>query len=384
MATSKPYSIPLLPLAFELEDKAIFRQLNRASRLLGEMKGAAEKIPNKDILISALSLMEAKESSAVENIVTTHDELYKADLRLNIKEYSMSSSTKEVMNYREAIRVGYTLVKEQGLLTNRVIKDIQQVLEGNSAGFRTVPGTKLKDSRDNEVYMPPQDGREIEKLMQNLEAFINDDDRSDLDDLIKMAVIHHQFESIHPFYDGNGRTGRIICVLYLVAKGLLDLPILYLSHYITQHKGEYYRLLQAVRDEEDNAKSWRDWVLFMLKGVEVTAASTLSMIKGISTLMADYKRTLKPIFGQAYKHELLNNLFFHPYTKIEYMMRDMMVGRKTAAKYLNMIVEANLLTVVKEGTTNYYINTGLVDLVLNHHSIMGAKVDSVESIHHPT
>lgn len=250
--SNKQYNIPTLPLGIELENKRILKQLAISSRMLGELKGAAEKIPNKDILISALTLMEAKDSSEVENIVTTHDELYKADLNLHIREFSISSAAKEVMNYREAIKEGFKLVEEQELLTNSTIKRIQLVLEGNRAGFRTVPGTKLEDSRKNVIYTPPQDGATINNLMQNLEVFINDDSVSDLDYLVKMAVIHHQFESIHPFYDGNGRTGRIMCILYLVSKGLLDLPTLYISRYITQNKAEYYRLLQEIRDTENN------------------------------------------------------------------------------------------------------------------------------------
>ncbi len=360
------YKVPTLPLTIELEDKKTLKQLAIASRLLGELKGAAEKIPNKDILISALTLMEAKESSEVENIITTHDELYKADL--NVKEYSTSSATKEVMRYREAIREGYDLVKAKGFLSNGIIKQVQKILEGNSAGFRTVPGTKLEDSRKNVIYTPPQDKRIIEELMNNLEIFINDDAISDLDNLVKMAVIHHQFESIHPFYDGNGRTGRILCILYLVAKGLLDLPILYISRYVTQNKAEYYRLLQEIRETEDNATQWKAWIHFMLVGVEQIAQSTLSLINAINTLMMEYKLKLRALFGKTYKHELLNNLFFHPYTKIEFMQRDMMIGRATAAKYLNIITNAGMLEKVKIGKTNYYINSSLVTLFINHNT----------------
>lgn len=375
---SKIYNIPNLPIGFELEDKKILKQLAISSRLLGELKGAAEKIPNKNILISALTLMEAKDSSEVENIVTTHDELYTADL--NLKEYAMSSATKEVLNYREAIKVGYELIQKQKILTNRTIKRIQEELEGNSAGFRTVPGTKLEDSTKKVVYTPPQDSNIIKSLMQNLESFINDDSISDLDDLVKMAVIHHQFESIHPFYDGNGRTGRILCILYLVYKGLLDMPILYISRYITQNKAEYYRLLQEIREVDNNEQQWKDWIYFMLKGVEKMAQDTLSLIDGINKLMSEYKQKLKPLFGKTYKHELLNNLFFHPYTKIEYIERDMMVKRKTARKYLEMIVDANLLSKIKIGKSNYYVNSRLIDLFVNHQSDNTSTVESIESV----
>lgn len=375
------YKIPPLPLDMDIEDKKILKQLAISSRLLGELKGAAEKIPNKKILISALTLMEAKESSEVENIVTTNDELYKADL--NIRDYAVSSSTKEVMNYREAIIAGFDLITKKQILSNSIIKKIQKTLEGNTAGFRSVPGTTLKNTKGDIIYTPPQDKVTIERLMQNLESFINDDSISDLDALVKMAIIHHQFESIHPFYDGNGRTGRILCILYLVSKGLLELPILYLSRYITNNKAEYYKLLQLIRDTEDNEQAWKDWVFFMLKGVEQTSLSTLSLIKGIDKLMAAYKQALKPIFGKNYKHELINNLFFHPYTKIEYMKRDMIVQRKTATKYLEMIVDAGLLDKVKIGVQNYYINSKLVDLFLNHQFNDEQIFDSIESIHQP-
>lgn len=205
---------------------------------------------------------------------------------------------------------------------------------------------------------------------------------SELDPLIKMAIIHHQFESIHPFYDGNGRTGRIINVLYLVINGLLDLPILYLSRYITQHKAEYYHLIQAVRDKEgDNSSEWEEWILFILKGVEQTARETIRLVPGISQLMQSYKQILRPLFGKNYKHELLNNLFFHPYTKIEYMQRDLQVQRKTAAKYLKMMVDGGVLTAIKVGRENYYINHALVDLLLNQGQLsVLSDSDEVESI----
>lgn len=373
------YNIPKLPLTIELDTKDILKQLNRSNKLLAELKGIAHTIPNETILINSLTLQEAKESSEIENIVTTHDELYKADL--NVKAYITSSATKEVLNYREAILKGFSLVRKDKLLTNQIIKQIQCILEGNSAGFRSIPGTTLKDSKGNIVYTPPQNQSEIKEMMLNLEKFINMDDMSDLDPLIKMAIIHHQFESIHPFYDGNGRTGRIICILYIVNKGLLDLPILYLSSYITQNKSEYYRLLQLIRDKNDNEKEWQDWILFMLKGIEETAQNTLFLVKEISKMMSEYKYKLRPLFGRLYKHELLNNLFFHPYTKIEYIERDMQVQRKSATKYLDMIVSEGLLNKIKIGRVNYYINTRLVELFRNHQTQQNAINDSVESVH---
>lgn len=371
------YKIPTLPLPYDLETRAVLKQLNRANKKLAELKGVAQTIPNEGILLSTLTLQEAKDSSAVENIVTTQDDLYKADL--DFKQNIISASTKEVLNYREAIIHGFEIVRKYKMLTNNHIKEIQTYLEHNSAGFRSVPGTILKRSDGTVVYTPPEPG-EIKELMGNLESFINDNSLVDIDPLVKMAIIHHQFESIHPFYDGNGRTGRIINVLYLVISGLLDLPILYLSRYITHNKGEYYRLIQSIRDAgENNAKQWEEWILFLLKGVEETAEETIRLVKGIGELMNKYKNILRPIFGGRYKHELLNNLFFHPYTKIEFIERDMMVLRKTAAKYLDMIVNTGLLHKVKIGKTNYYINTALVNLFINRAEVV-AKVESVESV----
>ena len=375
---SNMYNIPSLPLAIDVETKEILKQLSKSRSALAELKGFARVIPNEAILISTLTLQEAKDSSAVENIVTTHDELYKADL--NAKDYVVSASTKEVLNYREAIQTGFRLVREKGLLTNSVLKQVQGTLEGNNAGFRTTSGTTLKDNRGNIVYMPPQDADTINNLMANLERFINDEEMADLDPLIKTAIIHHQFESIHPFYDGNGRTGRILIILYLVANGLLDLPILYLSRYITHNKSEYYRLLQAVREIENNEEDWRNWIVFILKGIEETSLNTIKMIKSIDTLMREYKNVLRPIFGKQYKHELLNNLFFHPYTKIEFIQRDMQVARNTASKYLDMIVDTGLVEKVKVGKSNYYFNTKLINLFLNHNQAIANGEGLVDSM----
>ena len=376
------YNIPKLPLSLDLETKEILKQLNKANKQLAELKGIANTIPNELILINSLTLQEAKDSSEVENIVTTHDELYKADLDMNI--LALSASTKEVLNYRNAIQSGFNLVRENKLLTNQSIKQIQQILEGNDAGFRSLPGTTLNNSKNEVVYTPPQEKYEVEEYMNNLESFINDENISDLDPLIKMAIIHHQFESIHPFYDGNGRTGRIISILYLVINNLLDLPILYLSRYITCNKGEYYRLLQEIRDSRDgqaNEKAWQDWVLFNLKGVETTAQNTIALVKGINQLMIEYKQVLRTLFRRQYKHELLNNLFFHPYTKIEFMARDMQVQRKAATKYLNMIEETKLLEKIRIGRTNYYVNVKLIELFMNHRNDDVLNIASIESVH---
>jgi Fic family protein len=382
MNTQKNYTIPQLPLPYDLETKNVLKQANKASRKLAELKGVAQTIPNERILISSLTLQEAKDSSAVENIVTTQDDLYRAGL--DFSHLFVNAATKEVLFYREAINEGFRIVRNKNILTLNDIKHVQEILEQNSAGFRTTPGTQLKRENDGAIiYTPPQYGHDIIKYMSNLEQFINDDQLSQLDPLIKMAIIHHQFESIHPFYDGNGRTGRIINILYLVITGLLDLPILYLSRYITRNKGEYYRLIQAIRDKNtDNASEWEAWIIFMLKGVEVTAEDTISLIKNIGVLMAEYKNIIRPDFGSKYNHELLNGLFYHPYTKIDHVVANMQISRQTASKDLDRIVSLGLLRKEKMGKENYYINTRLMNLFIEFGKYEQTEPsESIESVH---
>ena len=373
------YDIPQLPLPYDFETKAVLKQVNKANRRLAELKGIAMTIPNENILISTLVLQEALDSSAVENIVTTSDDLYKADL--NIEGQISNAAAKEVLLYREAMSVGFNHARKKKILSLNDIIAIQEVLEHNGAGFRKIPGTVLKSSSGKVVYTPPQEYDEIVRLMTNLERYINVSDMHAVDPLIKLAIVHHQFESIHPFYDGNGRTGRILIILYLIINDLLDLPILYLSRYITHNKGDYYQLIQSIRDKNnDNSEEWEQWILFMLKGIEETAIQTIELVKQISLLMAEYKSILRPLFGQQYKHELINNLFFHPYTKIEYMQKDMMVQRKTATKYLDKIVDAGLLQKLKLGRSNYYINTKLMNLFINHRLGDNDIAETIESI----
>lgn len=363
---NNPYQIPDLPLPYDLETKTVMKHLIAAHRYLAQLHGVARTIPNESILISTLTLQEARESSSVENIVTTQDDLYKTDL--DMASFA-NPAAKEVLDYRTAILRGFELVKDKQILSCNIIKEVQQQLEHNRAGFRTIPGTMLRRSDGEVVYTPPQDGQEVERLMGNLEEFINNNTLCDIDPLIKVAIVHHQFESIHPFYDGNGRTGRIINILMLITSGLLDLPVLYLSRYITRNKGEYYRLIQAIRDKNvDNQHEWEEWIIFILKGIEETSRDTIDLINSISRLMAEYKGILRPLFGKQYKHELLNNLFKHPYTKIDFMEKDMMISRQTASKYLDKIVEEGLLFKTKMGKENYYINEALVDIFMNRNS----------------
>jgi Fic family protein len=269
-------------------------------------------------------------------------------------------AAKEVALYRDALRCGYMkMQKSQGLLTNNIIIEMFRVLKRSQEAFRNTPGTALKNEKTGEiVYVPPQDGAAVISHMTALERFINDDSSSDLDPLIKMAIIHHQFESIHPFSDGNGRIGRIINVLYLTRAGLLGIPVLYLSRYINTHKADYYRLLQTVRDDG----KWEDWLLFMLDGIAETASESLVLIDGIAALMADYKHRIREQHGRVYSQDLLNNLFRHPYTRIEFVQKDLGVVRQTAASYLDELVQAGFLEKHVHGRNHYYINKPLVDL----------------------
>ena len=345
-----------LPLNIDFETKKVLKALPAAHAALAELKGVSATIPNQNILINTLGLQEAKDSSAIENIITTHDDLYKSGLELNTYR---SQYAKEVQNYISALKKGYELVSGTGLLTNNNIIQFQAVLEENQAGFRKLPGTALKNASTGEtIYTPPQNYDEIMRLMTNLEQYINDSSIQDCDPLIKMAVIHFQFESVHPFYDGNGRTGRIINILYLIMQKLQSLPVLYLSNYIIKNKQDYYRLLQEVREKD----SWEEWLLFMIKGVEQTARETIELIIKIRELMLDYKHRLRDNY-KFYSQDLLNNLFKHPYTKIEFIVNDLGVSRLTAANYLNKLANDKMLRKEKLGTGNYYINTELFNLL---------------------
>lgn len=347
-----------LPLNRDLESKLVLKKLNKAHRALAELKGMVLSIPNENILINTLSLQEAKDSSEIENIITTHDDLYKEELKLS---GARSMGAKEVQHYIKALKTGYALVSENGMIRTNDIIRIQAELENNNAGFRKVPGTALRNAVTHEViYTPPQEHDTILDLMSNLERFINEHDLTDLDPLVKMAIIHYQFESIHPFYDGNGRTGRIINVLYLVMNGLLGLPILYLSNYIIRNKAKYYALLQEIRTEDN----WEEWLLYMIDAVEVTAAETLQKVKAIQELMLEFKHMLRDNY-KFYSQDLLNNLFQHPYTKIEFVERDLQVSRITAASYLNKLAEDGVLEKRKMGVGNYYINHRLFALLTN-------------------
>lgn len=353
------YKILPLPPAIELETVPILKALAGANRALAELKGRAASIPNQGLLIDTLALQEAKASSEIENIVTSQDEIFQAGLFLDGPD---SPAAKEVARYCDAIRLGFSrVVKEKGLIRNATIVELFQLLKGRTDGFRNTPGTLLRHDRSGAtVYVPPQDPGEIIAQMTALEHFINDNTACTLDPVIKMALIHHQFESIHPFPDGNGRIGRILNVLYLTRQGLLDIPILYLSRHITRTKDEYYRLLQAVRD----GGAWEAWVLYMLRAVEETAITTLELVEGIRQQMAATKQRMRTELPKLYSQDLLNNLFRHPYTRIEFVEKDLGVTRQTASRYLDKLAEAGFVEKRQAGRSNYYVNTALVTLFL--------------------
>ncbi len=334
----------------------MLKALAHASRHLAELKGVVSSIPHQDILINTLGMQEAKDSSEIENIVTTHDEL----LRDDAFPESSYPAAKEVLRYRQALRTGLQAVRRTGLLTNTDILAIQAEIERNDAGFRALPGTALKDGAGRTVYEPPQNPAEIRTLMHELEQFINEGDSFAADPLIKMALIHYQFESIHPFYDGNGRTGRIINVLYLVKQGLLDSPVLYLSRYILRHKADYYRLLQAVREND----AWEEWVIYMLEAVAQTATSAIGTINAIQEAVLAYKHRIRERH-RFYSQDLINSLFAHPYTKIRFIEQDLKVSRLTATKYLEALTKDGFLEKHKAGRSNYYINLALTRILVS-------------------
>ena len=344
-----------LPPEADIETKKILKQLAKTNRSIAELKGFSDTIPNKNILINAILINEAKDSSEIENIVTTHDEIYRA---MSLDSFG-DSAAKEVVSYRAALWHGYNLILKNKSITTNMIVEIQSIVEGNSAGIRRLPGTVLRNDKTGEVvYTPPSSEVEIRRLLGNLEDYMNEDDMR-IDPLIKLAVIHYQFESIHPFYDGNGRTGRIINMLYLVLKNLIESPILHLSKYIVNNKLEYYNLLQEVRTEEN----WEYWIIYVLKGVEETSRETLEMAKRINHEVQLMTNEIKEKLPKLYSKELIDLLFFEFYTKTRFIQEGLSVTRKTAASYLNTLEKEGILVSEKIGKERIYQNKRLFDIV---------------------
>ena len=340
---------------YNFKTPRILEELSNASRYLAELKGFANSIPNQHILINAITINEAKDSSAIENIVTTHDSIYKVLTESGFKE----SAAKEVVDYRSAIWRGYEIIKEKGFISTNILVELQSMIEPMNYGIRKTPGTNLVNSVTGEIiYTPPQIESEIRDLLKNLENYINNFE-DETDPLIKMAMIHYQFESIHPFYDGNGRTGRILNVLYLVLSGLLDSPILYLSNYINKNKSDYYRLFNEFREKNN----YEDWIIYILKGIQETSKNTIDLIKMIQEEMELYINKFREELPKVYSDELLDALFFEVYTKINYIESKCGVTRQTAASYLNQLVDKGLLDYEKVGRESIYKNTRLISLL---------------------
>ena len=347
-------TIKNLPLKTNPETTKVLKKAISANRALAKLNGVAKIIPNSAILINSLVLQEAKDSSEIENIITTHDELFRAGLDIS----DITNEVKEVQNYRQALLKGYELVKENKLLLKKYIVLIQQELEQNDAGVRKQSGTVLKNATTGKVvFTPVQDYETIQKLLDNLERYINEE--NEIDPLINMAIIHYQFESIHPFYDGNGRTGRIINILYLVLKDLLELPILYLSRYIIKNKADYYKLLQEVRTKEN----WEEWVLYMLNGVEQTSLETIELINNIYELMDKTQTIIKEKLPKIYSKDLVEILFIHPYTKIEFLVDGLGITRKTASKYLNELGQIGIMKNIQIKNSKFFINKELFNML---------------------
>lgn len=350
--------LPPLPPTSEIETPTVLKALIQAHRHLAELKGVARTIPNEGILIATLALQEAQSSSEIENIITTQDKLYKSSLQ----QPTHDPVTKEVAHYAHALHFGYNQTKATQSLTLNTIIKLQEILAGNRAGFRRALGTVLRNERTGEVVFEPPAPHQIPSYMSDLEKFINTPQT--LDPLVCMALIHHQFETIHPFHDGNGRAGRIINILYLILTKLLDTPILYLSRYINQTKEDYYKYLQHTRDNND----WEPWLIYMLETVSVTAQHTSELVESISQLLLAQKQVIRGKH-KFYSQDLMNNLFSHPYTKVAFLEQAIGVSRATATRYLDALSSSKILSKHKLGKENYYVNDALVNLLFNSRKI---------------
>ncbi len=345
----------LPPERTKVETVGILRQLTKSVGVLGELKGVAKTIPNQAMLINAVVLQEAKDSSEIENIITTQDALYKA-LSTQRKQ---PEQVKEVINYRKAIFLGFDIIKKQGFLRLSDIEAIQKTIIENNAGIRSMSGTVLKNDKTGEVvYTPPQEKVEILDLVSNFLEHFNLM-QTDLHPLINLAILHYQFESIHPFYDGNGRTGRILNILYLIINKLLDIPILYLSSYINHHKSDYYRLLNSTNKNDE----WEEYILYILKAVEEISIKTIEKINNIKDLLDKTIEIAKDKATKIYRKELIELLFEQPYSKIEYVVERLNVERKAASRYLKVLENIGILKSQKIGRETIYINEDLIEIL---------------------
>lgn len=352
----KPYNdLPLLPPKVEIEEKEVLKKAISAGKQLAELKGLTYSIPNPEILVNTLTLKEARISSEIENIWTTNERLLEA---FSSKSQKLDAHTKEVLRYRKALWNGYEILAKRQILSVNLFIEIFQIIKKTTAGIRVTPGTKIINSRDEIIYTPPEGFTVINEKLNNLEMFIHSEDN--IDDLIKCALIHYQFEAIHPFTDGNGRTGRIINALFLVFKNRLNLPVLYLSDYIIKNKDMYYRLLRNITEKND----WKSWILYFLDAIEKTATSTAQKIIEIKNLFnetLDYARGKLPPY--MYSKELVELLFEKPYCKTQFLVEKNIAQRQRAAVYLKELEKIGILKSKKVGRENLFQNIKLYELL---------------------
>ena len=349
--------LPDLPPTDFIESPEILRHLAKAARHLGELNGLCASLPDPRLLINTIVLQESKNSSAIENIVTTQDELYKAAS----EDGAASHAAKEVLSYREALYVGLEKMQAQKnlLLTNTMV-EVVQTIKQNKSGIRTTPGTALKNAINGEViYTPPCCEDVLREKLAALEQFINDPEMSSLHPLVKMAIIHYQFEAIHPFADGNGRAGRIVNALYLVQQEILIQPVLYLSSYIVKYKTDYYQLLRGVTEKNN----WHDWIMYILTALIETAQLTTKKIRSMLLLKEEFEKKMKVVLGASFSYDLLQLMFALPYLKIELLEKKEIAHRQTASTWLKKLADSDIVRPQKMGRTTYYVNWRLMELL---------------------
>lgn len=350
-----PYNdLPSLPPAVEIETKVILRKAITAGRVLSKLNGLLNNLPNPNVFIDTIHLQEAKASSEIENIITTNDELYKT---IAADKTNDNEAVKEVLNYKNALHLGLNLIKKKPFITTDLCIKIVQSIINNDADIRVVPGTTLKNSLGETVYTPPAGKKTIQDKLSDLEKFIHGND--ELDPLIKMALMHYQFEAIHPFLDGNGRTGRILLLLYLKISGLLDIPAIFLSEYIIQNKSEYYRKLQNVTENQE----WEAYILYMLHLVEITSQKVMDRIQKIMKAIENTSMEIKMKIPSIYSGELIQLIYRMPYTKRQHLVDANIGNAKTAGRYLKLLEEHGFMTTVKVGKEKLYINEKLLKIL---------------------
>jgi Fic family protein len=347
-------SLPDLPPREEVETKSVLKCAIEANRWLAEFKGTCQRLPNPELLINSVVLQESRDSSAIENIVTTQDALYRAIIS---PTEAVPFQTKEVLAYREAIYRGWETMKENGLLVGKTSMVIMQCIKKTTAGYRNVSGTQLTNPVTQKTIYTPPDWQQVPDKMAAWERFVNEP--SSLDPLVRMAMMHYQFEAIHPFADGNGRTGRILNVLFLLNEKLITLPALYHSAYIIQHKSDYYRCLREVTE----ADRWEQWILFMLEAVKETARFTLTMIEEMLRLKEDTLKQIKTLSQKLPAFELNELIFSFPYIKIKVLEDRKLAKRQAASSYLQQLADRKILTPLKVGREIYYVNHALIDII---------------------